>query len=68
MVKHKGDVIVMVSDGLISHDGNWIKKLLSDVKTENLDPICLASHINEEAKKVRLAEKDDISVIVIYIR
>lgn len=64
----KGDVVIMISDGLISHNGNWIKEILSDVETEKLDPICLAGFINEEAKRAGLTDKDDISVIVIYLR
>lgn len=64
----KGDVVIMVSDGFISHNGNLIKQILSNVDPKNSDPVCLASYLNEEAQKAGFAEKDDISTIVIYIR
>ena len=63
-----GDVIIMISDGYISNDGEWLKTILSSVNTATYDPVCLASFINEEAKNTGLSEKDDISLIVIYLR
>jgi len=63
-----GDVIIMISDGYICNDGEWLKNILSSVDTKKYDPVCLASFVNEEAKNAGLSQKDDISVIVIYLR
>ena len=63
---NKGDVCVMVSDGIVSskQDGKWLIGLL---QSTSLPPSELAEEILREAKK-KEGKKDDMSVIVTVIK
>lgn len=68
-----GDVIVMISDGIIDSDrndsqGDWISSFLSDASAGK-GPRQLAAHILEEAhKRYGDREADDATVVVAVIR
>lgn len=64
----EGDVVIMVSDGLISDDSRWLKDSLTSIDVTMYDPVSLADTINEKACSLGLHEKDDISITVIFLK
>lgn len=64
-----GDVLIMVSDGMVSDGGEWIGVLLKDLsELEMQSPLLLAENIMSGAKRLGKNADDDITVIVSKIR
>ena len=62
-----GDMIVMVSDGVIGSGTAWLVDLVDHVG-EDVDPNALAERIIDEAKRLRVdGHEDDVSALVLMM-
>lgn len=63
----KGDIILMVSDGVLNENNNWIQQEMKLWQTDS-SPQALAEFIVESACERRLSKhRDDMTAVAVYI-
>jgi len=64
----KGDVIVMVSDGVLGENNNWIQQELKIWDYQTSSPQSLAQMIvNSASERKTLRHRDDMTAVAIYV-
>ncbi|MDR0913649.1 MAG: SpoIIE family protein phosphatase [Oscillospiraceae bacterium] len=63
---NEDDIVVMVSDGVLEQDEQWLINLLKSWKAEK--PDALAQRIVEEAKQRSGEHEDDITAVAVRVR